>query len=740
MLAMLTWTYPWWGLASAAAIALPVAAHLWRRRVRRQIILPTLRFLQAAEAQRHSPRRLRHWLLLALRCSVLLAITAALAQPVWRNAAAAGVSGMATASGQGRHHILLLDRSASMTRADAGVSLFDRATSLASTYLRQLDPSQETASIVLLDAHPRSLLPEPTSNIALLLEQLQAVTPTQERGNPQAAMAVARRLSAWRSSDDDATSPKPVRLTLLSDMQATQGPPVVDAGSAAVPMPLTLARLEAPVNNVALHHPRLEPAWPVAGQVVTASVEVSFFSADPQATRQAVIALRIEPFGDAPPAQSPPLGASSSTVKRQAINLPANTTATLWVDFTPAWTGRTRLQWRLIETTDAAGRDVADALPLDDTVGMTIAVAARRPVTLVTSADLNDATSASYFMARALSPGGNDAGVDLSVIGPSALPAHLSRQVTPPRTETTLRRPGVIILLEAGTLPDATLDQLTMWAMTGGGVLWVIDSPAALTSLRRQGQSHAATGNGDNENPWPLRPTGQATQGMMNQPLPIAAATFSDPPLDVFQGPARATLLDNTFFRWAPLNPVPAPGTAVLLALGDAQAGTHPLLAWRWHGTQGGRLAILAADVSPHASTLTQSPAFAPLIHQLVRALSPGSPSPPNPHPGQTALPIGFAADGTFIELHPDESDTRALDAASLAANSSDAAMTVTNVESGGSGLQPWGQSSQIVIWPWLAALAVVLAIVEQALAEGVSWLGTASRSQGEGKGRAAHV
>ncbi len=716
MLAALTWTFPWWGLAAAAAVALPVAAHLWSLRVRREIVLPTLRFLLAAEAQTQSPRRLRHWLLLMLRCGVLLLIVAALTQPVWHRGARALAQGDQS---HNRHHILILDRSASMTRAARGVMLFERARANLLDKVQQLDPSRDVTSVVLLDARPRLLLPEPTANIALLADQLQSVGPTHYRGDLSQALALAQRLGTW-VHPDHGPEPMPASITLLSDMQATQGRPTLQS----LPGRLEVERFATAYDNIALHQPRIEPSQPIVGQSASLSVGVSFFSADHEAQRQVSVSARV-----------------GQHHVRQTAMLQANTTTTINVDYIPAQTGRALVRWRIEESGTTAGGDShSDALPLDDEVGLFFEIAAKRSVTLVTQSDPNDITSAAYYMVRALTPGvlgarpdatadamanaGADAqdhaGVALDLINPIALSDRLlGRQGA--------RGPGIIVLLEAGQLDAMTLELLGQWIEAGGGLLWVIDSDAAMAALSQ----FASTNQGANASP--LIPRGQR---MTRSPQALSHAAFKDALLKPFEGPARSTLLGNTLSRWAPATATP--DAMILLMLANDQ----PLLAMRWHGA--GRLAVLAGDLAPGQSTLVTQPSFVPLVHQLVRVMAPGPPTPPNSHPEQAGREVGLYRDTTssgssdrasagagdmWVELHPDESDLRPLDEASLNTTSNAGAGASVGSVAGAdvgantsmSNASRTPSDRSIALWPWLLALAIALAFVEQSLAESMS-------------------
>jgi len=68
-------------LGGALAVALPIVLHLIMRRQPKHLEFPALRFIKLRETANRRQMRLRHWLLLALRCAVILLLAFALARP-----------------------------------------------------------------------------------------------------------------------------------------------------------------------------------------------------------------------------------------------------------------------------------------------------------------------------------------------------------------------------------------------------------------------------------------------------------------------------------------------------------------------------------------------------------------------------------------------------------------------------------------------------------------------------------
>ncbi|HWF86078.1 MAG TPA: BatA domain-containing protein [Vicinamibacterales bacterium] len=100
-------------LVGLGAIAIPVLIHLIQRERKRVVQFPSLMFVRRIPYQSVRRRRIRHWLLLALRAAAIACIVAAFARPFFRQSAIA-----AAAAGGSREIVVLLDQSASMGYGD----------------------------------------------------------------------------------------------------------------------------------------------------------------------------------------------------------------------------------------------------------------------------------------------------------------------------------------------------------------------------------------------------------------------------------------------------------------------------------------------------------------------------------------------------------------------------------------------------------------------------------------------
>ncbi len=244
-------------LGFAALAAAPIVVHLLTRRKVRPQPFPALEFLAKCETGRAQRRRLRDWLVLALRLLALLAAAAALAGPLWQGVLAGSNRTPA---------VIVLDASASMQQRLAGATAFARAKAEAGQLLDRLAP--RPLALILAGAAPRRSGPEvsPTAGPArALLAEAEAGA---SDGDPAAAIADAARLlpsggdiyfvtdgsAACLTGVDPATLPAGVRLRLI------------DAGPGRDPA--------ATPANCGITAISCEPGVAVAGRPLTLTVRV----------------------------------------------------------------------------------------------------------------------------------------------------------------------------------------------------------------------------------------------------------------------------------------------------------------------------------------------------------------------------------------------------------------------------------------------------------------------------------
>src|SRR4051794_34245210 len=134
-------------LAALAAVVLPVLAHLLFRRRSRPVDLGTLRFLKVAVRQDTRRRRLKRWLLLALRLGCVVLLVLLFARPYRAEFAGGGDAGLA---------VVLIDRSASMARQRDGGRLIDHAVRELPEVVARI-PARSRVEVAWFDVRPEPI-------------------------------------------------------------------------------------------------------------------------------------------------------------------------------------------------------------------------------------------------------------------------------------------------------------------------------------------------------------------------------------------------------------------------------------------------------------------------------------------------------------------------------------------------------------------------------------------------------
>jgi hypothetical protein len=152
-------------LLGLAALAIPVLIHLTQRERKSVIEFPSLMFLRKIPYESVQRRRIRDWLLLALRLAALALIVSAFARPFLRG------SDLAAAPGGARDIVVLLDRSYSMGYADS----WSRAQTAAAAALESATPADRISVVLFADTAEVALRSTPDRSRAVA--ELNAATP-----------------------------------------------------------------------------------------------------------------------------------------------------------------------------------------------------------------------------------------------------------------------------------------------------------------------------------------------------------------------------------------------------------------------------------------------------------------------------------------------------------------------------------------------------------------------------------
>ena len=236
--------------AGAAAVAIPILIHLLTRFRRRRMVWAAMRFL--AEAFRKQKRRLQieQWLLLFVRCLIVLALAAALGKPVVR-----GLTEIWTGQPSGRFVCLVLDDSLSTrTRSDSGQLRFELLREAALSIVENLQPTDSLW--VIRAARPWRQVAAPGDAAAVAVAASQAIESIKPRHSRADLVGVLGAVAA-RISDPDrvegGTRPLVIVFSDFSaatiDLDRAMPQPIADLAKSAT---LLLAQPEPAASNVQL--------------------------------------------------------------------------------------------------------------------------------------------------------------------------------------------------------------------------------------------------------------------------------------------------------------------------------------------------------------------------------------------------------------------------------------------------------------------------------------------------------
>jgi hypothetical protein len=225
-------------LAGLAAAAIPIAIHLFQRRVEPVVAFAAMRYLRPAPVEHSRRRRLREMLLLALRVAALCLLAFAFARPYFAQSAAA-LSAPVT--------MVLVDTSVSMT----GPGQFDRAKAAAAEAIRSAPPAHAVGLMTFANA--ADLVAPPSQDRAGALAAVGKLQPGA--GATQYRSALARAV--------EAIGDRGGRFVVVTDLQQS-GWDAPDEGAVPDRVEVHVADVPGPSANVGVAALRVEGAEAVA--------------------------------------------------------------------------------------------------------------------------------------------------------------------------------------------------------------------------------------------------------------------------------------------------------------------------------------------------------------------------------------------------------------------------------------------------------------------------------------------
>lgn len=417
-----------WLAAGVAAAALPVVAHLLRRKRGPVVVFPGARLVREARAHSAGKRRLRDAILLAVRVAMVGLIALAFDRP------SVVLGGARADTGRGAVDlVVVLDVSASMARVEGGVTLLERAQAEAGALLRSLDRVSDRGAVVFAAREARSALPTMSANFDALLAEARSDVQTLERGDMQAALVLAGSLPG--APGDGERRAERVAV-VLSDLQRT--------------------------------------AWEAIEPVEGLRVEVRSVGPDRDGSNVALSALRARREGsglhvEVEGRSSGGAGAVRGVEVRAGASQGSGELRFLGESGSVALP----LAWPAEPAALRAALDPADDFPQDDAREIEVGAWRSLRVAIVTG-EGDDPRAGARFVEAALAALAEDAPGAISVrrIDPNAIAGADD---------------AAIVLIGAGALDAGGIDGVAHFLTAGGAVVWFIDSEGAAGALGQAG-------------------------------------------------------------------------------------------------------------------------------------------------------------------------------------------------------------------------------------------------------------
>ena len=393
-----------------AVLGVPVLIHMIQRQRTEVIEFPSLMFVRKIPFHSLRRQRVRHVLLLLLRCAALALLIAAFARPFFRSAVLVAVTGGS------REVVILVDRSYSMGYGNR----WERARDAARDVVRDLAPDDQ-ATVIFFDSGAQSGARSTRDRASLL-----AAIDTAELGAGTTRYGPALQLA--QGIFEDSEQPR-LEAFLITDFQRIG----VDSAANTLLPPGTV------LTAVSVADEDETPNVSVSG----ASVQRDFFSS----RERAAVTVRLANRGNETVERQVALELNGQEFESLPVTVEANSSATL--TFAPFTLEDTAMP--------VSVRAVADALPHDDIFHFTVAPGDIVPVLVVGGAGAADANR---YLLTALAPGSSPS---FSVTVRSA------DQVT--TADVVAAR--VVVLNDVG-LPSGQVGAAIRRFVEAGGGLWVV--------------------------------------------------------------------------------------------------------------------------------------------------------------------------------------------------------------------------------------------------------------------------
>lgn len=548
-------------LVAAGLATVPVVIHLLSRRRHQQEPWAAMELLYAAHERSRRRLRLEQWVLLGLRCLILLLMGLVLARPAFEASARSAWLGRPRCD-----HVIVLDNSLSMqARRDGGGSSFDAARSQAIRIIESLDDADGVA-VVTASTQGRAWSEQPVRDHGAMVRLLESLACSSGMDDLPRAMRECGEI-LLRSD----AAPGGARVHVLSDFtRAALAAPADSASSPAIAADIQLldtsgaARENLSIRSLTCSGQMIAADWPVRFEVEVQNhgteraegVDIEIM-ADGRSLKKLALD-RIEPHA------------------RRRLEFELSLPRAAWY----------RLEARLVEPP-------RDVLPADDVRRLAVEVQKDRSLLLVEGQEERPRPEQQLFYMAVALGGAAESGSQrfrITQIGPMEIP------------QAVLDAHEALVLGNVTRLPAMMWRRIEDYVRGGGGLVLVLGSRVDATNYEKDAEDLLPVRLGQ----W------QAAAATGETPLLLNMVDGQHPILADFHAHARGGLLQSRIFgHWTTEPGEWAHGARALLAFSD---GAPALLV---HALGEGRIATLLTGVDMASSNLPARPDFVPLMVNL---------------------------------------------------------------------------------------------------------------------------
>ncbi|MFZ4768117.1 MAG: BatA domain-containing protein, partial [Roseimicrobium sp.] len=562
-------------LAGAAAFLIPLLIHLLNKRRVTTVAWGAMFLLHEALRQRKRNLKVEQWLLLLTRIAIPIVLAFCLARPV--------LSVLRQLPGLNKSSLLVvLDNSYSMRAPGEGGTGRERARADLRRILEGL-PRGSDANVVLAGSPARVLMPQPTTALDLLSQQLE--------GEPSLAGPLALNDTFQLVQSELKRMGSAAReVLLISDFQQNDWRSLAEGGSLAA---LDTLKQAQPAPLLTFYHLPSE----LHENLTLASVEPSAFVV----AKEQTIALRVRVQNHGTRAYQDiavHLEADGARLRTTRVSIAPHAETSLTLNHAFDTAGDHALTVRV----------EGDSFPDDNSFSLVVPVRDQVNTLLIKgtsgSGSLEGATD---FLEIALTPHQSAAASLKDVIHTGSVDQKQVR-------EKSFDGAEVIVMANVEKLQGRALNDLEEFVKRGGGLLVFVGPDI---DAKWYEQEFFRTGKG--LLPCLLKGYGHVDQGQ--PPARIISQRHTHPATTYFNDSRGMRLQDAAFQHWARCEKIEGEARVLLsLDRGDALLVEKPLVR--------GRVILCAATANAQWSNLPLQPVFVPLVQRLVTYLATQNASP----------------------------------------------------------------------------------------------------------------